>query len=582
MNLCIPERVLDQHMIVLGKTGAGKSSALRHIVENRLRHHKRICIVDIKGDWWGLKSSADGSGPGFPIIAFGSFRNPKATDVPINSKSGKEIAQLITGGNRPCIIGLSGWMPHEVQEFWIDFASTLFRTNQGELILVVSECHNFSPKGKILSPEAGKVIHWTNRLLGEGRGIGLVFLGDSQRPQKVHNDTLDSCETLVAMRVNHPAARDAIKEWIDGNGDPAIGKEVLNTLAQLKRGEGWVWSPEIGFGPQRVTFPMFETFDSFAPPQLQRKVSESGWSTVDLEVVKQKLNAVIEEAKANDPKELKAQIVRLKAELVKAHTDHPPSAPVIDQSAINDAVERQRTADNQILGEIVRDDQRLRDGLMRIATTCRELVEIGCPVPVGGLQRIAPSPAAAMVSPPPKPQQPLQRQMHATSNGSGVLSELTRPQGRILEALAEAESIGRKQITRSWLAFIAGASPSSSAFVNNVSRLSSLGLIQYPQPGVVAFSPKGRELTPLASEPLTPEDMADRIRSLITRPQADLLYALIQNHPNAITREALANEAGVSPNSSAFVNNVSALSSREIVEYPERGKVKLQDWVVLQ
>lgn len=122
MKLAFPLDVLKQHLVVLGKTGKGKSSVLRHIVEHLLRLGKRVCIVDPKGDWWGLKSSADGAGAGFPVIAFGDFKEPKAQDVPINAQSGKHVAELITSGNRPCIIGFRGWMPGQMIKFWLDFA----------------------------------------------------------------------------------------------------------------------------------------------------------------------------------------------------------------------------------------------------------------------------------------------------------------------------------------------------------------------------------------------------------------------------------------------------------------------------
>jgi hypothetical protein len=349
MKLCFPEKILDQHLVVLGKTGAGKSSALRHIVEHLLRHKKRVCIIDPKGDWAGLKSSADGKEPGFPVIGFGNFKEPKATDVPLNPQSGKHVAELITSGNRPCIIGFRGWMPGQMTDFWLDFAPALFNANEGELYVVIDEVHNFAPKGKILDPKAGRVIHWTNRLLAEGRGLGLIFLIASQRPQKVHNDTLTCCETLVAMRVNHAADRQATKDWIDGCGDKAQGMEVLNNLAQLSRGEAYVWSPEIGFGPTRLKFPMFETFDSFAPPQLQRKISESGWSAVDLDAVKTKLAAVIEEAKENDPIALKKTIQELRQALRQAQT----AKGQVDPQEVEKAVQRALGAQQQAFNEAV-------------------------------------------------------------------------------------------------------------------------------------------------------------------------------------------------------------------------------------
>ena len=46
----IPIKILEQHLIVLGKTGAGKSSAMRVMVEQLLDAGKRVCIIDIKED----------------------------------------------------------------------------------------------------------------------------------------------------------------------------------------------------------------------------------------------------------------------------------------------------------------------------------------------------------------------------------------------------------------------------------------------------------------------------------------------------------------------------------------------------
>src|SRR5712672_3589007 len=108
MKFILPEEALQQHLVVLGKTGSGKSSVLRYIVEHLLRQNKRVCIIDPKGDHWGLKWSSDGKSEGFPVIAFGDFKESKATDIPLNPQAGKHVAELITSGNRPCIIGFRG------------------------------------------------------------------------------------------------------------------------------------------------------------------------------------------------------------------------------------------------------------------------------------------------------------------------------------------------------------------------------------------------------------------------------------------------------------------------------------------
>lgn len=333
MKTPFPEMILSQHTAVLGKTRSGKSSVMRLLVEWLMDRNERVCIVDPKGDWHGLRSSADGKKAGYPVVIFGGSR----ADVPLNAHAGASVAELVASGNRPCVIDLGGWMVGERTRFFIDFASTLFRSITQPLHLVIDECHNFAPQGKILDPDAGKMLHWSNRLASEGAGKGLVLITASQRPQKVHKDFLTCMETLIAMRVIHPLDRGAIKDWIDGCDDPQKGKDVLATLASMARGEGWVWSPEAGIGPERIKFPMFKTYDSFAAPVAGKASTPlKGWAEVDLEDVKAKLAAVVEEAKENDPKELKRQVADLQKHLKACK-------PTVDDAAISRAVaERDR------------------------------------------------------------------------------------------------------------------------------------------------------------------------------------------------------------------------------------------------
>lgn len=365
MSFLIPESVFEQHIIVLGKTGSGKSSAIRLLVEHLLEKEKPITIVDPKGDWWGLKSSASGKQAGYPVVIFGGEHG----DVPLNSRSGGSVAELTATGNRPCIIDLGGWMPGDRTQFWIDFASTYFRTSRGLRWLVIDEVHNFCFKGKVLSPDAGKMLHWSNRLASEGRGKGISLIAASQRPQKVHNDFLTSCETLIAMRVIHAADRQALKDWIDGCGDIEKGKELLNSIALMKRGEGWVWSPETEFGPKQIHFPMFSTYDSFKP-QAAHTEKLKGWAEVNLDEVKKKLETVVKEAEANDPTRLRSRIRELEMQLRKP-TLATAEKPVADPKAIERAIrEVKAQAEKQIIERdrlIDRLNERIRQAAIFLA-----------------------------------------------------------------------------------------------------------------------------------------------------------------------------------------------------------------------
>jgi DNA helicase HerA-like ATPase len=144
----IPEAVLTQHFVTLGKTRSGKSSTMRLLVERLLDLNKPVCIIDPKGDWWGLKSSADGKRAGYPVMIFGG----EHADWPLNEHAGAAVAELLATGNRTAIIDLGGWMVGERTRFFIKFASTFFRLIRGPHWLAIDEVHNFAPKARCSTP----------------------------------------------------------------------------------------------------------------------------------------------------------------------------------------------------------------------------------------------------------------------------------------------------------------------------------------------------------------------------------------------------------------------------------------------
>jgi hypothetical protein len=586
----IPHKALDQHLVVLGKTGSGKSSALRYIVEHYLlSKDKRVCIVDPKGDWWGVKVAADGKSPGLPVILFGDFKNPDARDVPINDRSGKHIAELVSEGNRPCVIGLRGWTQGAMTRFWIDFASTLFGKNAGELYLIADEFHNFAPKGKILSPEAGQSLHWSNRLLSEGRGLGIVCLTASQRPQKVHNDSLTSHETLVAMRVIHKADRDAIKDWIDGNGDPTLGKEVLTTLAGLPRGEAWVWSPEIGFGPKRVKFPMFQTFDSFAPPQLQKRVSDKGWASVDLSEVKNALAEAVREAEANDPKLLRAEIAKLKKQL----SGNPSAAPATDPKAIERAVAAAVTARDWDWQRAIKE----RDGMIgtlkgRMGKAAAILNVNGEAEPKVNFQPQSIPTAIPRSAPPERgvaagnnlrtsPQaqrgtgvatRPAKQPVKHDENYSAVDTPLGKAERSILTALYWLRG---EDVTPAKVGFYANYTVEGGSFKNAIGRLRTLGLVR--NWALTAEGETAAEEIVTEDKPTGPE-LRDWLGKKLGAAENKLLDALCEAYPQRLTDEELGQASGYEHTGGSYKNAIGRLRTLEAAEgYARDGGTKAAD-----
>lgn len=579
----IPAAALNQHIALLGKTRSGKSSVMRRITEGLLDEHLPACIIDPKGDWWGLKSSADGKKAGYPVVIFGG----EHADVPLNAHAGSHIAELVATGNRPCIIDLGGWMVGERTRFFIDFASTLFRLTKGSRWLVIDECHNFAPQGKVVDPDAGKMLHWANRLASEGLGKGLAIIAASQRPQKVHKDFLTCFETLIAMRVIHPLDRGAVKDWIDGCPDAKKGAEVLASLASMERGEGWAWSPEIGFGPERVKFPMFSTYDSFRDRSAERSHQLRGWASVDLDDVKAKLAQVVEEAKANDPRELKKQVADLKAQLAKAEAAKPAAKPDIqrvDVPVVSDAdLKRIEKAASDICGVVATAKSRI-ESLCERAVDCISIqgdiinavllklkaIKAG-PDPIALARKAADFGRSVASARPIPARQP--REAKPAGDGS-----VTGPMQRILDAVAWWNAFGIEQPKREAVAFIARYTPTSGGFNNPLGTLRTMGMVDYPSAGLVALTDSGRASANQPDATPTRDEAHDRVRSVLDGPKRRIFDALLSLGGLA-PREVLAEKSQYESTSGGFNNPLGTMRSIGLVDYPSSGRVELAEFL---
>jgi hypothetical protein len=569
----IPTAALAYHLIALGKTGSGKSSKLRVLVEELLEAKAPVCILDPKGDWWGLKSSADAKREGYALIIFGG----EHADVPINAHSGAHVAELVATGNRPCIIDLGGWMVGERTRFFIDFASTLFKMARGARHLVIDEVHNFAPQGKVHDPDAGKMLHWANRLASEGRGKGITLLAASQRPQKVSKDFVTSCETLIACKVIHKLDRDAIKDWIDGCADPAKGREVIAELAQLKKPEAWVWCPEIDFGPQRIAFPLFKTYDSFKPqPADGGKLK--GWASVDLDEVKAKLSTVVEEAKANDPRELKRKIDALNKEVIALRKDQPP---IYDGAAIESAEERGFTrglAYGQNLANNIRarltalDDA--RDKITAISESIRSEID-GKTLPINGARvenptrRVQPAPphvARKGAKSEPALAGARARQIDSRAPFDGTLTKAERA---ILTVLAQCDG----SATKSKIAVITGYASTGGGFNNALSALRSKGYINGSDP--IALTDEGSNA--IGSVPPLPEgdELLDHWIRQLGKAEGAALKVIYEAYPNYLSKELVADATGYEASGGGFNNALSRLRTLELIQ--GRGQLKASE-----
>src|SRR2546427_2735373 len=67
----LPLKFLSLRKVVFGGSGSGKTSFGRVLIEEATAAGVLCGAIDLKGDFWGLKSTANGQGDGIPIVIFG-------------------------------------------------------------------------------------------------------------------------------------------------------------------------------------------------------------------------------------------------------------------------------------------------------------------------------------------------------------------------------------------------------------------------------------------------------------------------------------------------------------------------------
>jgi len=278
----LPFEIFSNHLAILGKTGSGKTTAAKGFTERLMDESRRLCAIDPTGVWWGLRLKADGESPAYPVVIFGGDH----ADVPLNENAGVQLAEIIAGGSFSSVIDTSLMTVGGRTRLFTDFAEALFRANKKSLHLVIDEAHVFAPQGRVPDPQSGRMLHAANNLVSGGRSRGLRIMLISQRPAKLHKDSLTQVETLIAMRLIAPQDRAAVEAWIGEWSEPKDGKGLVASLPSLARGEGWVWSPEIGM-LDRIAFPKIATFDSSRAPEYGETISAPGnLSAIDIESIR--------------------------------------------------------------------------------------------------------------------------------------------------------------------------------------------------------------------------------------------------------------------------------------------------------
>ncbi|SDJ24288.1 protein of unknown function DUF87 [Halovenus aranensis] len=234
---------------VTGKSGSGKSNSASVIAEKLLDNEFGLLIVDIDGEYYGLKEE-------YEILHVGG---DEECDIQVTTEHAEKIASLALEQNVPIILDVSSYLDEgEAEELLTAVARSLFakaKKQKQPFLLLVEEVHEYIPERGSVG-ECGKMLIKIGK---RGRKHGLGICGISQRPADVKKDFITQCDWLLWHRLTWNNDTKVVQRIIDG--------EHADAVENLDDGEGFLmtdWAEQV----RRVQFHRKKTFDAGATPGL--------------------------------------------------------------------------------------------------------------------------------------------------------------------------------------------------------------------------------------------------------------------------------------------------------------------------
>jgi uncharacterized protein len=538
-TLSLPMDLITQTQAILAMKGAGKSYTASVQAEEFLKAGQQIVAVDPTGAWYGLKSSADGKSPGFPIAIFGGDH----ADVPLEDTAGEVLANAVVNERFSAILDLSLFRKGQVHRFMTPFLETLYRRNREAMHLFVDEADVVAPQ-KPFAEEArtlGAMEDIVRR--GRIRGIGCTMI--TQRPAVLNKNVLTQAGILCALRISHPKDIAAIREWVEVHADVQTAKEMMESLPSLPIGTAWLWSPGWGDIFEKVKIRERETFNSGATPKAgERIIAPKAIAQIDIAKLGAQIAATVQRIKENDPTQLRNKVRELEAKL--------RSAGSIDTVGLEQL--RKANAGNY---SKLKEQAAIFKSIIDLCSTAKSSLEL--------------PPMSEPVKYKPREENPKSKEF--------MTCGLSKPQLRILEALAEIKSIGTTEPEKAMVGGWSGYSPTSGGFNNLLGQLRAAELIEYPRSksGCVSLTHEGEKITGIKSAP-SREEFMRRVHNFCSNPQIKILD-VVTSAPLIFLKEDVAERSGYSPTSGGFNNLLGELRSKGLIHYPRPGYVAAVTWL---
>lgn len=594
---CNPEVLLNTRMLIQANSGSGKSWALRRLLEQTSGQVQQI-VIDPEGEFATLRERFD-----YVLAA------KTGGDTLADPRTAKLLAERLLELGVSAVLDIYELKAHERIRFVRLFLEALVDAPKKlwhPALIVLDEAHVYAPeKGSAESLQA--VIDLSTR----GRKRGFCLVQATQRLSKLHKDA-------AAEANNKLIGRSALDVDMERAGDElGLTKTDRRQLRDLEAGEFFAFGPALTRTVTRVRVGLVTTSHPKAGSKLAGVVPPP---TDRVKAVLSKLADLPAEAEQRERTvaEMKARIVELERAVARGFrsadeirsAQQATSAPVKPVEVLTDADRELLRAVNARLGAIPGEIggaitaraahilglavEQATAAVDKIATSRQ--AEVASLLEKKGLDRILDK--LARVSPPPERQVTSPARPAITPGdvarvfkvpahllpAPDAAAELSGPERKILNALAELEVLGLHPADKIQVGLLAGyTNVRSGGFSEPLGRLVAGGYVATPAPGKLAITDAGHAASVTQQAPTTPEEMQARVLAKLTGPEQKLLRELLRRYPTPVTKDALGAECGyTNVRSGGFSEPLGRLNTLGIVRTPSRGLVVAAPFLFLE
>lgn len=548
-------RLVTTRMLVQANSGGGKSWLIRRLLEQT---HGKIqhVVIDLEGEFTTLREK-------FDYILAG-----QDGDIPAEPRSAALLARKLMELRVSAILDLSELKKHERKLFVKNFLEALIDCPKDlwhDCLVVVDEAHQFCPQHD-KSESTDAVIN----LMTLGRKRHFCGILATQRLSKLHKDAVAECNNKMIGRTGLDVD---MKRASDELGFAT--KEQMRDLRNLKAGEFYAFGPalsesieKVKIGAVRTTHTQAGNIDAKVPVARTRAIQE----------VLKKLTDLPEEARkeARTIGELQAEIRTL-----RAHRCPKGSSREDIEKSVAAATGRLEQVYDRKIKDLAKqaersfliDRENLRKRLIEI--TKEELDSFTYNFNPGEKVQVEPSkmPLPSGVRIGEKVTiGVIPRQVVPPEAGFIIEEDPQIKPGarRMIEVLAARHPM---KMSKAQLATFTGMKKSGGSFRTYLSAIRMAGFI-IEENGLISASEEGIEFAGVEPQaPQSPEETLAMWRAKLKPGAVRMLDALVEQYPNPVQKDELAQLIGMELQGGSFRTYLSMLKTNSLINVSAEGIV---------